>query len=64
MQDNIVFHNSWDDLHEEVDRSVLPEEYRGDLGKLEAITIRDCALQFTDHLRGLKKFVDDNEGKC
>ena len=63
FQDNLFFHDTMEELHEHVDREILPEEYGGTLPKLENTQARLASLKFENYFKELKKLADDNRGR-
>ena len=63
FQDNLFFHDAMDQLHEHVDREILPEEYGGALPKVENTQVRLASLKFEGYFKELKKLADDNRGR-
>ena len=59
----IFFHNTMDQLHEYVDRDILPEEYGGKLARVENTQVRLASLKFEDYFKEVQKMADDNRDR-
>ena len=62
-QEVMFFHDNVEQLHEHVDREILPEEYGGALSRVENTQVRLASLKFEDYFKELKKLADDNRGR-
>ena len=63
FKENILFHDTMDQLHEYVDRDILPEEYGGKLARVENTQLRLASLKFEDYFKEVQKLADDNSGR-
>ena len=53
----MFFHDNVEQLHEHVDREILPEEYGGALSRVENTQVRLASLKFEDYFKELKKLA-------
>ena len=56
-RNKIVIHNSNESLHEHIDKTILPEEYGGPLGKFDNSECAAQVYQIKDYLLEIQKYV-------
>ena len=60
VQEMLYFHDSYESLHKNVDRSVLPQEYEGGLDSFDSGINAEATKQtqeMDDYFQALKKYV-------
>ena len=63
VQNNIKFHDSLNELHKEVPREILPEEYGGDTGKMDHTDVKEAIELFEDYFKEVKQLGEENRGR-
>ena len=54
----LVFHPNNDELHKFVDKSILPEDYGGDMGKFDNAECSKALEEMEGYFQELKKYVN------
>lgn len=63
FKNNIKFHDSLNELHKEVPREILPEEYGGDTGKMDHTHVKEAIELFEDYFKEVKQLGEENRGR-
>ena len=63
LQNNIKFHDTLNDLHEEVPREILPQEFGGDTGKMDHSDIKESIQLFGDYFKEVKELGQENQSR-
>ena len=63
FQNNIKFHEILNELHEEVPRESLPEEFGGDAGIMDHSDVKKSIELFGDYFKEVKQLGEDNRDK-
>ena len=57
LQNLIVFHDSHEELHQHVDRSILPKELGGEAGNFDNSESAQAVLDMQDFFQSIKRYV-------
>lgn len=58
VREMLHFHDTIEDLHQHIDKSVLPEEYGGEVGPFDLSEMRKCLMGMEDYFGEIKKYVE------
>ena len=62
-QNNIKFHDTLNDLHGEVPREILPQEFGGDTGKMDHSDVKESIQLFEDYFEEVKQLGQENQSR-
>ena len=63
LQNNIKFHDTLNDLHEEVPREILPQEFGGDTGKMDHSDVKESIQLFEDYFKEVRQLGEENQNR-
>ena len=63
LQNNIKFHDTLNDLHEEVPREILPQEFGGDRGKMDHSDVKMSIQGFEDYFKEVRQLGQENQSR-